>query len=77
MQLLTLKYKLHGKTFKSRVTYQHSANIIAGLLISGAEIYTAIGETPAVTPAISEYSYDQLLDETNAVNRPRHHILKS
>jgi len=42
--MLIIKYKLNGKCHKVRVSYRHSANIIAGLLIAGA-VVTTVGES--------------------------------
>jgi len=42
--MLIIKYKLHGKCHKVRVSYAHSANIIAGLLIAGA-VVTTVGDS--------------------------------
>ena len=43
MRVVIIKYKLHGKQYKCRVTYKNSANIVAGLLIAGAQVI-AVGE---------------------------------
>ena len=36
--MLIIKYKLNRKQHKVRVSYRHSANIIAGLLQAGAKL---------------------------------------
>jgi len=72
MQLLAIKYKIHDKTYKTRVTYKHSANIIAGLIQAGAKITTAVCDTPV---KITEYQYDQQLDDVNEIYRPKHLML--
>ena len=44
MHLLVIRYKVKGKIHRTRVTYKASANIIAGLIMAGAIVLTAIGD---------------------------------
>ena len=61
--MLRIKYKIHGKVHSALVSYEHSANIIAGLLIAGATVDSVIGTH------LTEFDYDMLIEDVNSLHR--------